>query len=100
MVSPGSASTIASPSAVPGSPDTARVAAEADEDREQHLHHVIGASGVVDRASAIAPRVHRDVHLVKAQAVGVEHQNCLDLGVVVRVVTREKLDAAAVGHAK
>ena len=30
--------------------------------------------------------------------MGVQHQDRLDLGVVVRVVAREQLDPAAVGH--
>ena len=73
-------------------------AQQADEDRQHHLDHVVGGARVVDRALAEAARVHRDVHLVDPQPVVVQHQDRLDLGVVVRVVAGEELDPVAVDH--
>ena len=73
-------------------------AKQAHEQRQQHLGHVVGAARVVDRAAAEAAGVHPHRHLVDPQPVRVQHQDRLDLGVVVRVVAREQLDPAPVRH--
>ena len=71
---------------------------QADEQRQHHLQHVIGGAGIVDRAAPEAARVHPHLDLVDPQAVALQHQDRLDLRVVVRVVAGEQLDAAAVDH--
>jgi hypothetical protein len=73
-------------------------AKQADEQGEQHLEHVVGAARIVDRALAEPAGVHLHVHLVDPEPVRVQHQQGLDLGVVVGVVAGEELDRPPVGH--
>ena len=77
-----------------------RCAKQRDEHGQQHLDHVVDRLRGGDRRGAGEPGTHQHRDLAAAQAVCVHQQDRLDLGVVVRVVAREQLDAPAVGHAK
>ena len=83
----------------PGS-GTGRRAAEADDDGEQHLDHVVDRARRVDRGDTADAMAHDDGDLHAREPVVVHEQHRLDLGVVVRIVAGEQLDAAAAGHAQ
>src|SRR5690242_13002392 len=76
------------------------LAEEPDEDRQQHLDHVVDRLAGGDRRAAVAARVHPHRHLLHAKAVGIHHQDRLHLRVVVRVIAGEQLDRAPVAETK
>jgi len=71
-------------------------AKQPDENREQHLDHVVDRTQRRDRRLAAAALAHRHGDLLQAEPMAEDHHGRLDLRVVVRVVVREERDPLSV----
>src|SRR3954449_6361442 len=78
--------------------DVGTGAEDADHDGEEDLDHVEDGPVPRDRRASVEPGAHLHGHLGAAETMVMEHHDGLDLGVIVRIVAREQLDAAPRGH--